>query len=131
MRRLQTVTVSQFALFKSREDFPFAGRVTPDSLSIRYRIGYRNDFRRRLKLRVTPSPEGCSLVGDLALPTSLIIFCIAWESFVLLIGGILGWNYFAGDLQLEHNANDLLYFVPLGMILFMVGLVWFGLWLSF
>jgi hypothetical protein len=69
-------------------------------------------------------------VGDLALPTSLIIFCIAWESFVLLIGGILGWNYFAGDLQLEHNANDLLYFVPLGMILFMVGLVWFGLWLS-
>jgi hypothetical protein len=130
MKRLQMVTISQLAVFKSREDFPFVGRVTPDVLSIRYRIGYRNDFRRRLKLRVSPTQEGCSLIGDLLLPVPVIIFSIIWVSFVLLVGGSFGWSYLQGNLPLEHNANDLLYFIPFGMILFLIALICFGLWLS-
>jgi hypothetical protein len=130
MRRVQAVTTSQFAAFKSREEFPFAGRIMHDSFSIRYRIGYRNDFRRRLKLRVLPSEKGCSLIGDLLLPVPVIIFSIIWISFVLLVGGTFGWNYFQGNLPLEHNVNDLLYFIPFGMILFLMALICFGLWLS-
>jgi hypothetical protein len=130
VRRVQSLTTSQFAVFKSREDFPFAGRVTPDFLSIRYRIGYRNDFRRRLKLRILPSEKGSWLIGDWLLPVPVIVFSIIWAAFVFLIGITLGLNYVQGNLPLEHNAKDLLYFVPVGMIVFLVALICFGLRLS-
>jgi hypothetical protein len=130
LRRVQALTTSQFAVFKSREEFPFAGRIMPDSFSIRYRIANRNDFRRRLKLRVLPSQEGSSLIGAWLLPVPIIIFSIIWATFVFLIGVSVLWNYLKGNLALEHNANGLLYFVPVGMIVFLVALISFGLWLS-
>jgi hypothetical protein len=130
VRRVQALTTSQFAVFKSKEEFPFAGKVTPDFLSIRYRIGYRNDFRRRLKLRILRSEEGSSLIGDWLLPVPVIIFSIVWATFVLLVGIGFVWSYLQGNLPLEHNANVLLFFVPVGMIVFLVALNCFGLWLS-
>jgi hypothetical protein len=103
VKRVQALTTSQFAIFKSKEEFPFAGRVAADSFSIRYRIGYRNDFRRRLKLNVLPSQEGSSLVGDWLLPVPVIIFSIIWATFVLFIGVSFVWSYLQGNLPIEHN----------------------------
>src|SRR6202043_3894509 len=102
-----------FRLIKPRSEFPLAGRVSSESCSLRYRILYSNSFQRRLDLTIRPTAAGTSLIGTLALPMPLILFCALWSFLVLLAGGVELLQFLRGNLPLQHSAADLLYLVPL------------------
>jgi hypothetical protein len=126
-QRLHAITLSPFAMFKflsPSNRLPFAGRVKPVACSLRYRIGYRNSFQRRLDLAFVSTAAGTSLVGKLALPLYTMGCCFLW---MFVVFRMMFWHR---ESPGQHLGNGFDYIVPLGLLAFMTVFVAFGLWLS-
>jgi hypothetical protein len=80
VRRLRERTISRYALFRSRAEYPVAGSVRVDScvLFARPPMFVHNSFTRVLALRFEQNASGTVLRGAFRLERFAAIFMIVW-----------------------------------------------------
>ena len=109
-----------FGFNKPKDDKLFEGIFEQDKFEIQRIIKGRNSFLPQIKGQIQTHINGTKLIIDLKIKGFVIIFMIFWLGFVslALIGGIVG--------VLTQGTNPLTLILPLIMIAFGIGLVYFG-----
>jgi hypothetical protein len=112
---------------------PVLGEVGVDSFRLRKRIYYRNGFARQFFGRFEPESGGPRIKGHFTAPLYPRIFMAVWFTGVISIGTIM----FVGtvrDLLRRGRPFDnnpwMGLVIPPALLLFGIGLLWFGRWLS-
>jgi hypothetical protein len=136
--RLRDAVPSKFS-FASRSIYPVKGSVSRNECRLRARTLYNNSFQRRLRLSFFDTPEGTRLVGEFGLSEWVLIFMALWFGFTGLVSLVcLGALAVAEFDHLSRTPYQGMFsngewpwaFQPLGMVLFGVIFLRFGVWLS-
>jgi len=104
------------------------GRVTPSSLRLRVRIGYKNSFQSVLIAKLSQESRGTAISGDIRMYWFVRVFLLLWFSGVILIGGtifvVTARDLLVGAAATGPRWSGLL--LPWIMLSGGLGVVWFG-----
>ncbi len=130
LRRVQAELAPVFSFSSAAASKRLVGSSYANSVSLRYRIDYRNDFRRVLNLTFVPTATGTEAFGAFVISPFILIFLAIFCGFTGLIA--LGFlvSLLSGNLKLTHTSADFLNLIPVGMFLFAPALLVAGLALS-
>ncbi len=127
LQRVQGETASVFSFSKAALEKRLVGSVYGQVISVRYRIDYRNDFRRVLDLRFVPVDGGSQALGGFVISPFILIFLCVFCGITGLISLGLLVSLINGSVTLDHNSSDFLGLIPVGMFLFAPTLLAIGL----
>jgi hypothetical protein len=108
---------------------PVIGKVSEFSLTLNKRINYRNSYQPYLTATMRPELGGTAISGVLAMHPFVRIFNVVWFGFVTIIFLGMGWASLSGKRG-DSRETSLMLIVPLGMLCFGIGLIWFGRFLA-
>ena len=130
LRRVQAELASIFSFSNAAAKRKLVGSASANSISVRFRIDYRNDFRRVLNLTFVPIAGGSEAHGSFVVSPFLLAFLVVFCGFTGTIALGMLTALLKGDLALAHTSADFVYLIPVGMFLFAPALTAFGLALS-
>ena len=130
-----TAAIDDETLFWLRGWFgskPVIGRVSGLTLKLHKRIRYRNSFQRFFTATMRPHDGGTIISGTFGMHPFVRIFMLIWFGGLITVGTGLVASVINGSFRSSSgpNGNFLGAAIPLGMLIFGIGLVRFGLFLA-